>query len=393
MPTDAAVACRAGATPGERAATTRIAVEIVEREEADALGVSLEDYRKAQAEGRDLRYEAEQADKGLLRVADIFAPLPPINWLCQALEMAPGAPTIIAGYGYSGKTVAAQDLALAVASEALAWGSFRVRSGRVLHLDYEQGRHLTCLRYQRLARARGIDPATIADRLVVEPLPGWYLDSDAADTLARRCRGFDLVIVDSFRAACPHTEENASEARIPLDRLGRISSQTGATMLALLHARKPSENSKGGARMAVRGSSALYDACTSMLVFGGEKGEPVSVVHEKGRITGQTHEDFRLWIEDVEIDGDPKAGLRVSVMDGTPVAQQGGAERLRDLQGRVLAFVEAQGGTTGGNNVIAEHLGGRRQTLNAAIAELVRAGRLHRGGTSKEPTLHLTGTT
>ena len=120
-----------------------------------------------------------------------------------------------------------------------------------------------------------------------------------------------------------------------------------------------------------------------MLVFGGEKGEPVTVAHEKARITGRTHEDFRLWIEDVEIDGDPAAGLRVSVMDGTPPAQQSGAERLQELQYRVLAFVEEQGGTTGGANVIAEHLGGRRQTLNAAVAELVRTGRLQRGGTTK----------
>jgi hypothetical protein len=59
---------------------------------------------------------------------------------------------LIAGYGFTGKTIAAQALALAIASGGRVWDMFAARSGRVLHLDYEQGQRLTNERYQRLAR-------------------------------------------------------------------------------------------------------------------------------------------------------------------------------------------------------------------------------------------------
>ena len=337
---------------------------------------------------------AHPATGGLLSAAEIFAPLPPISWLCESFDVAAGAPVLLAGYGYSGKTVAAQDLALAIATGTNAWGRFPVRTGRVLHLDYEQGSYLDRLRYQRLAAARGIDPRSIDGRLVLSPMPGWYIDDDdQGDDLARLSEGFDLGIVDSFRAACPRTDENSSDARVPLDRLTRISEKTGTSWLVIHHARKPSQNAQGGARMAVRGSGALYDACGSVLVFAGEKGDPVTVEHEKARITGRTHEPFQLWIEDVLTDEGPRGGLRVSAIDGPPATKQTPSQRVEEVQGRVMEFIQDQGGTTGGNNVVAQYVGGRRETLNAAISELVRAGRLERGGTTKEPTLTIQGTT
>lgn len=348
----------------------------------------------------DLRGALELVDTGapgasktrLLSVADIFAPLPPVPWLCQALDMAPGAPLLVAGYGFSGKTVSAQDLALAVATGSPAWGRFPVRAGRVLHVDYEQGAHLTRSRYQRLAAARGVDPRSLEGRLVLAPMPGWYLDGDAGDELARLAEGFDLVVVDSFRAACPHTDENSSDARVPLDHLTRISEDTGATWVVIHHARKPSQNATGGARMSVRGSGALFDACGSVLVFAAEKGEPVAVEHEKARISGRPHPAFQLWIEDVEVDGNPTGGLRVSAMSSPPPAQQSGSERLLAMEERVLAFVAGQGGTAGGLNIITKHLGARKVDVKDAVAELVRTGRLHRGGTYHEPSFSLTGT-
>lgn len=335
---------------------------------------------------------ARPSSTPLLGVADIFAPLPPVNWLCQSLEAAPGAPILFAGYGFSGKTVASQDFALAVATGTAAWGSFPVRAGRVLHLDYEQGAHLTRLRYQRLARARGINPADLADRLSVAVMPTWYLDADPRNELQRLAEGFDLLIVDSYRAACPHTEENSSDARIPLDHLTRLSETTGATPLVLHHARKPSQNAQGGARMALRGSGALYDACGSVLVFAAEKGEPIDVAHEKARITGRPHGDFRLWIEDVEIGGDPTAGLRVSCIDAAPASKRTPTDRYGEIRGRVLAFVRNAGTVTGGVNLIRAQLGARKDDVSAALAELEHAGAIRRGGSYHRPTFTAVGT-
>lgn len=311
----------------------------------------------------------------LLSVSDIFAPLPPINWLLEALDVAPGAPLLVAGYGFSGKTVSLQDLALAVATGTRAWGTFPVRAGRVLHVDYEQGSYLTRMRYQRLARARGLDPADLDGRLAVAPMPGWYLDGDPADHLERLCDGFDLAIVDSFRAACPRTDENSSDARVPLDRLNRISEKTGVTFAVIHHARKPSRDSAGGARMSVRGSGALYDACGSVVIFAGEKGDPITVSHEKARITGRTHEDFRLQVEDVELDGDPTAGLRVAYLDApaTP-AKQTASDRFGEVKERVLALIRDEGPIVGGVKVVRARLGARNDDVSAAVTELETAG-------------------
>jgi hypothetical protein len=327
----------------------------------------------------------------LLEVADIFAPLPPVKWLCEALGMAPGAPTVFGGYGYSGKTVCVQDMALAVALGTVAWGRFPVRAGRVLHLDYEQGSHLTRLRYQRLALARGIEPAEFGGRLQLASMPAWYLDADAGDELSRLCEGVDLVIVDSFKAACPHTEENSSEARIPLDRFGRLSETTGVTPVVIHHARKPSQNAQGGARMSLRGSGALYDALGSLLVFSGEKGEPITVEHEKNRITGKTHPTFRVQVEDVEIDGDPSGGLRVTALDVPPSQPKASGDRFAGVKARVLELIREQGPIAGANAVLA-HLGGRKGDILTAVAELEQSGAILRGGDRTHPTLTAVGT-
>jgi hypothetical protein len=329
----------------------------------------------------------------LLSVADIFAPLPAVNWTLRDLDIAPGPPTLTAGFGFSGKTVCWQDVFLAAASDTLAWGRFPVRGGRALHLDYEQGSHLTAMRYQRLARARGIDPRDIQGRLTLANLPEWHLDTDAgADEAMRLADGFDIGLVDSFRAACPQTDENSSEARVPLDRLNRISEKTGITWVVIHHARKPSQNAQGGARMAIRGSGALYDACGSVLVFSGEKGEPITVEHEKAKITGRTHDSFRLQIEDVEVDGDLTAGLRVTYLDADPVrAKQTSSDRLGDLKHRILTLAREEKSIAGGVNAISLRLSARKDDVRAALAELEHERALLRGGTYHRPVLSLPG--
>jgi len=340
---------------------------------------------------RLLATESQRHRAGILDATAIFAPLPPVRWLCQALDLAPGAPALFAGYGYSGKTVAAQEFALAVATGTPAWGRFPVRQGRVLHIDYEQGSYLTRLRYQRLARARGVDPASLAGRLEVEPLPAWYLDGgDAYEQLVRRCEGVDLVIVDSFRAACPRTDENSSDARVPLDVLGRISEATGAAPLALHHARKPTKDAQGGARMSVRGSGALYDACGTVLVFAGEKGKAVTVSHEKARITGRPCADFGLWIEDVEVDRDPVGGLRVAAVDagGGATPDEAASATFTRVKGRVVELA-GFGPIHGGAAYVRSKIGGRRDDVYEALRELVRTGALLKGGSYREPVFSL----
>jgi hypothetical protein len=340
--------------------------EIVARK-ADARDLALELARLA-ANARRPGFRAEEAVRrieevrsraaaerpqvdDLIDVARIFAPLPPVPHVAVGLDLCPGAPSMIGGYGFSGKTVSGQALLLAVALGRCAWGcaDLRVTSAPAIHFDYEQGERLTRERYQRLARAMGATAVDLDGRLRVCPYPKTYLDDPAAEEFyLRRIDGAGIALVDSFRAGLVNGDENDSRVRRYLDMLGRVSERSGCTIVVIHHARKPRQGEMGGARAALRGSGAIFDACNSVLVLEAtEKGEPAIVHHEKARTSGRTHEPFALVIEDVDVAGEQRAGLRVDYRAIEAVAEHRDRKRRRDasaLDRRVLDAVEREPG-------------------------------------------------
>lgn len=241
---------------------------------------------------------------------------------------------MIAGSGYTGKTTAAQDLAVCIAAGQRVWDRFGVRAGRVLHLDYEQDEEHTCKKYGRIVAARRVETP---DALPLEllPLPVQRLDvANAEEWLTDLVAGCSLVIVDSLRAAMSSAyDENSSGARAPLDVLTRVSKSTRATFLVLHHLGKPNELRRGG-RDAIRGSSAIFDACGSVLILDEPRGSTRQVRHAKAKVSGRTFGDFALAIDDVAIDGDDRAGLRVAVASGSRAmahAEPAMAQRVRDM--------------------------------------------------------------
>ena len=312
-----------------------------------------------------------------LSVDDVFAPLPPVPWLVEKLDICPGAPAMIAGYGYSRKTLAAQALALSVAAGRRVWHGFDARRGRVLHIDYEQGRRLTLQRYQRLAKGLGVVREDLEGQLDVVVLPPVYLDTQqAAAVFARELEGYDLAIVDSFRAAAPSAEENSSDVRRHIDVLTRAAELTGCTPLLLHHARKPSKESGGDARMVLRGSSGIYDACASVLVFSAEKGQPTLVQHEKARTSGILCEDFYLDAEDLEIDGDPRGALVVTTKSVEQIEPPERKVSAFDrLKAELVEVVRAEGQVTSKSALVAR-VRGSREAKFEALKELFAVGLL-----------------
>lgn len=310
-----------------------------------------------------------------LTMAQVFEPLPPIPWLCEGLRLAPGGTAMLAGYGFSGKTIVAQHIALCVATGQPIFGIHPVRKGKVLHLDYEQGSRLTRERYQRLARGMGVTPDDIGDRLYVTVLPDIYLDNEESlETLANTVDGFDLVIIDSFKASCPNTEENASNIRIPLDALSRISEKTGVTPLIIDHARKPKEEASA-AKFSIRGNSAKFDALTTVFVFQSAKDKPTIVEHEKCRHRGKTLPNFGLRVHDVAMDGNPYAGLTIEILDEAAlqsVTVDDSAAALRTVQAKIIAHLSAMPNQTfgGSRNGLHEIVGGHKATFLSAIKGL-----------------------
>jgi hypothetical protein len=288
-----------------------------------------------------------------LDTSSIFADLPATPWVSRGLMLAPGRPALLAGYGASAKTLAAQSLALSVAAGRPIWSFFEVGDpGRVLHLDYEQGEHASRRRYQRLAIGHGIDAPELGDRLRLAALPRVYLDAvDAADIFARELDGSQLAIIDSLRAAAPTLDENASDVRRALDALTTASVKTGCAVLVIHHAGK-AQDRHADARQVVRGSSAIFDAagCALIIAAGKTKTDPRRVTQAKvpAEAEGAPIDDFGLAVEDVALAGDPTAGVRVlhrSIADANDVQGEVDARLERDA-GRVLDAVRQNPDTT-----------------------------------------------
>jgi AAA domain len=321
-----------------------------------------------------------------LGVSKIFGPLAPMDHLIGALDICSGAPSLWAGYGFSGKTAAAQSAAVSIAAGVPVWQRFKARRGRVLHLDYEQGERLTRDRYQRIAGGLGLGPSDLEDRLMLVSMPTVYLDDpDSEAFIASQVEGFDLVIVDSLKAACPTLDENSSAARVPLDRLTRISEKTGTVFVVIHHSRKPSMTRGGGAKMAIRGSSALFDASGSVLIFNGEKDKPKRVSHEKARTSGICADTFQLRIEDREVGGTPRGGLVLSVDTGAIEPVGSGPDRVK---AQILDHLRIHGEEPG-KNALYKILGGNRAQFLDAVAELIEAGEVAEAGTYHAPVLRL----
>lgn len=273
--------------------------------------------------------------------AAIAEDLPELQYLVREIRLVSGggAPHLAAGYGYSGKTMALQAMLLGLAAGLKVWGAYPVRPCRVVHVDKEQGRRLTHLRYQRLARPMGIDLCDLGNAINTIIMPPLSLSSTCADDWLRVMDGRDLLLLDSMRAASPGQDENSSDIRAGLDMLGEISERTGCRAIVIHHARKPGDHAPSG-RYSIRGSSAIFDALDCAYVFSANKGEPIQVQHEKARSDGELVDDFALVVSDVEIDGNPRAGLRVDVRGAELIAERRAEHAAANLTDRTKRDAE-----------------------------------------------------
>jgi len=369
----------------ERAPNPQWEARLAERRSAAEIG-ALAERMRAEAAGppADAAWPA-------LTVAQIFEPLPPVDYLIEALDVTPGAPLLLAGYGYSGKSLALAELCLAVACGDRAFGLFQARQGRAVYVDREQGPRLTRERFQRLARARGVDAAALGDRLEIVCMPALNLDAPGAEAvLLERLKGAAFAGFDSLRALCPALDENDSKIRAPLDMLTRVSLAVDCCTAVIHHARKPSEGQRGGTKMAIRGSGAIFDACGSVLVFEGDKGQPSRVSHEKARNSGRPSEPFTLRIEDVPsgVPGGavfaPKWGVRVAgelaTADAAAEAErQRTAAAVSKCRGQILEWLGKHDPKKTGltSTPLGKAIGVRRDVVDLALKALVDGGALH----------------
>jgi hypothetical protein len=322
-----------------------------------------------------------------ISTAEIFDPLPPTKWLVQDLQLVAGRPTMLAGYGFSGKTLMAQALAIALASGAPVWGKFNPGAAHsVRHLDYEQGRHATLKRYQRIAIGHGISKDSIGDRLHVAIFPDVYLDSAGAqDAYCKAVEGVPFVMLDALRGATPTIDENDSTIRRCLDNLSRVSEKTGTAFLILHHAGKVGA-ADGDARKTPRGSSAIFDACGCVFSIEGEDKKPKRIQQTKApaEAEGGAIPEFFVSIEDVPSPENPTAGLRVVCPDATVArAHTGASAKVDALKVFILELIASTPGLN--PTAAANRTGVRKQFALDVIGELLSEGRLSQPGGTGTP--------
>lgn len=289
---------------------------------------------------------------------------------------------MLAGYGGSGKTAAAQCLAIAVASGQPIWGRYGCRQGSVRHLDYEQGRRVTGDRYKRIARAMHVSLAGLPLSFLPDHLPSLE-DSRTEMILSRELVGVSLAIVDSLRAGASSGDENDSSFADPLRMLQRVSERTSCCILVVHHARKTSENTDS--RQLLRGSSALYDALQCCWVV--QKANPTDTAalldNTKARVTGRTFDQMALSVEDVPDDenDDHRWGLRMRCEPAEAYRQEVAAKEADAVEQRIVAFVRrnSECGTTEVRDSVK---GVRNTTITATMQRLVREGVLRNMGGS-----------
>lgn len=319
----------------------------------------------------------------MVSAEEMLAPVGSVDWLCQGLRLAPGFPTMVAGYGYSGKTLALQDAALSIASGKDVWGLFSCRRGKVIHLDYDQGKRTSIQRYQRIAFARGIDLGELVGGgwLRLSSVPAAYLtDRNAEKLLVGMLRGHALCIIDSFTSGYPGVDEIDKRSAEHLYLLGRVSELTGCTIVVVHHARKD-DGATEDKKNLVRGSGALFGACSVVWVLFGARGKPVQWSCIKERHEGSEPDDFWVQFRNEASGTDPRAGVRVVHLDKEQVTRSNDSDasqrRVREwaqFVERVLELVKVNPGSSG-NKLYELAPKATRQKFQAALRELSDTGR------------------
>lgn len=300
------------------------------------------------------------------------ADIPEPNWLCQGLCMAPGAPSLITGYGGSGKTTFVQHLAVCVAQGEPLLGQYPVRQASVVHIDHEQGLSLTMRLYQKL----GLSPT--AD-LKLASFPQWSMADASAEarqafaSVVATARG-GLVIIDSFLASCQaflEDGENTSSARAPLDFLTELSEASGATFLVIHHSRKD----RSDPMTSARGSSAINDAVSLHIIYekAEQSGRPtlslgkVRNIRPAGALTDAI--EVAIGPRGAPADG----GFTLTSVD----AEQATTDRVVALKDAIVGLLAT--GWAGSRNQLVTELKRKRNDVYQALAELTDEGVLKEG--------------
>lgn len=241
---------KSGPVEGWAALRRYVPADTLAKVQALAVGPS---SRKALLERMAARNErpatapAADADPlaALGRRIDLSVEPKPLDFICEALGIAPGKITTIAGYAGTGKGPLINLFTICVAA-GLPFLGMPVRRARVLLWDCETG-PLLQQRLHRIANALGVDLVALERDgwlVVIEgqpPMTDAHVEAVRSLAVAKRV---ELLAIDSYTSAFLGLDQNSAEYSGPAFALGALSSETGCAVLITTHDRK-STSSKG----------------------------------------------------------------------------------------------------------------------------------------------------
>lgn len=295
------------------------------------------------------------------RVGGLDAAQEPLTFVVDPL-IGRGDVTMFVAHGNSLKTWLAFSIALAIASGRPWLGRFPTKQGKVAILDYESGEFEVTRRLKLL----GASDSELGERLLRCSYSG--ADLTKSETwLALAEAGLDLLIIDSFNAASPNTDENDARAALMLQHAGRFAEMLICTVIVIHHARK---GEGGDERETVRGSTAIYGACDRVYRFGDLEKKDVAPGSRLVLTTMYSIKDGA---------GQPPPPVRVELSD-SGLRWVEGAEKPKDDEpspenNREIVMTVVRANPAGvSKGTLLDAMLGRKQTKVELLAQMILAG-------------------
>jgi len=176
---------------------------------------------------------------------DLFAPVPPIDWIVENVLVA-GEATLLVADGGVGKSFFALALSLAVAGGDRFVGN-PVTRGRVVYVDEEGSPSLALQRMEQLG-------ATIPAKRNIDYLSFQGIDLvREPEKLIEDCWQADpvLVVLDSHAKVARMAEENSNSemSRVWDEGITKLARTVGCAVLVIHHTRGSDDSSRGATQI------------------------------------------------------------------------------------------------------------------------------------------------
>lgn len=304
-------------------------------------------------------------------------PLPPIEWLVEAL-IAEGDRVVLYGEFGSFKSWALPSLALHIAAGRPWLGKFPIPHAKsVLYIDEEMHQRTLKRRIQRLAHGAGLGSEQLPLR-VVSRLGARFDRQGVARLLAGlNTSGFDpkVIIVETLRRVLPGSENEARDVAEFWRSTNPVTK--GRTLIISHHMRKPSMMQTSSSRDRASGSTDILAGADTALAIQ-RVGVDALVIECVKLREAEEPEPFVVSLYDEGPDSPVE--LRY---EGARTQYAAEGDKVEQAERAITLFLQASSDQTARRDTILEHVIGTgigKRTGERALTQMRKVGKLAQPG-------------